>query len=406
MFDLIIKEVASRFGLGDKAAPLVQMLVAFMTNKDTGGLSGFINLFKSKGMGDLVSSWMGGSAAPLGINHAQIENVFGGKGGMLETVLGKTGLSSGTALSALSFLLPSLLGKLTPGGSVPTSLSSEISSFAEKGSGLLGGLLGAGAAAATAATGAAAGAAAAGAKAVGNAGHAATAAAGIATGAAANAGKAASGGLMKFLPWVIAAAIALWLLKTCTGGDAMDAAKKTADAAKATATATADATKATAGAAVDAAKSTATAAVDATKAAADAASTAAASTVATAATGAAAALSYLDKLPEIVGGAPVTKIYFASGKIDVPADTAEKIKPIIEYVKANAGTKAALSGFHDPTGDKAQNEELAKNRAKMVREMVRSAGLMEDQILMAKPEQTAGSGDNQEARRVEVTVRK
>jgi K(+)-stimulated pyrophosphate-energized sodium pump len=90
----------------------------------------------------------------------------------------------------------------------------------------------------------------------------------------------------------------------------------------------------------------------------------------------------------------------------VPADTAEKIKPIIEFVKANAGTKAALSGFHDPTGDKAQNEELAKNRAKMVREMVRSAGLMEDQILMAKPEQTAGSGDNQEARRVEVTVRK
>ncbi len=80
---------------------------------------------------------------------------------------------------------------------------------------------------------------------------------------------------------------------------------------------------------------------------------------------------------------------------------------MIEYVKANAGTKAALSGYHDPTGDKAQNEELAKNRAKMVREMLRSAGLSEDQILMAKPEQMAATGgDLKEGRRVEVSVRK
>ena len=42
MFDLIIREAASRFGLGDKAGPLVQMLLAYLTNKDTGGLSGFI----------------------------------------------------------------------------------------------------------------------------------------------------------------------------------------------------------------------------------------------------------------------------------------------------------------------------------------------------------------------------
>ena len=37
MFDLIIREAASRFGLGDKAGPLVQMLLAYFTNKDTGG---------------------------------------------------------------------------------------------------------------------------------------------------------------------------------------------------------------------------------------------------------------------------------------------------------------------------------------------------------------------------------
>ena len=45
MFDTIIREAASRFGLGDKGAMLVQMLLAYMTNKDTSGLSGFIDKF-------------------------------------------------------------------------------------------------------------------------------------------------------------------------------------------------------------------------------------------------------------------------------------------------------------------------------------------------------------------------
>jgi uncharacterized protein YidB (DUF937 family)/outer membrane protein OmpA-like peptidoglycan-associated protein len=404
MFDLIIKEVASRFGLGDKAGPLVQMLVAYMTNKDTGGLAGFINMFKNKGLGDVASSWLGGNASAQAISGAQIENVLGGKGGFLEAALSKTGLSTGVATSALGYLLPSVLGKLTPGGSIPTSFTQDILGFAEQGKSLLGGLLGSGVAAATGA-----------ASAVGN----------MASGAA-DAASNAGGGMMKWLWWIIPIAIGLWLLKSCGGAD--EAAKKAADAAKATAAATANATKSaadaaksTAGAAVDATKSAAGAAVDATKSAAgaaadatkgameatkDAASSATSAAASTAASGAAAVMNYLDKLPGLVAAAPSTKLYFDSGKIDVPADTSEKLKPVIEYVKGNAGTKAAISGYHDPTGDKAQNEELAKNRAKMVRENLRAAGLTEDQILMAKPEQMAATGDLKEARRVEVSVRK
>lgn len=415
MFDLIIKEVASRFGLGDKAGPLVQMLVAYMTNKDTGGLAGFINMFKNKGLGDIASSWLGGNASAQAISGTQIENVLGGKGGFLEAALSKTGLSSSVATSALGYLVPAVLGKLTPGGSIPTSLSQDILGFAEQGKSLLGGLLGSGVAAASGA-----------ASAVGN----------MASGAADAASNAGSG-MMKWLWWIIPIAIGLWLLKSCGGAD--EAAKKAADAAKATASATADATKAaadaaksTAGAAVDATKSAAGAAVDATKSAAgaavdatksaagaaadatkgameatkDAASSATSAAASTAASGAAAVMNYLDKLPGLVAAAPSTKLYFDSGKIDVPADTSEKLKPVIEYVKGNAGTKAAISGYHDPTGDKAQNEALAKNRAKMVRENLRAAGLTEDQILMAKPEQTAATGDLKEARRVEVSVRK
>jgi uncharacterized protein YidB (DUF937 family)/outer membrane protein OmpA-like peptidoglycan-associated protein len=418
MFDLIIKEAASRFGLGDKAGPLVQMLVAYMTNKDTGGLSGFINMFKNKGLGDVAGSWLGGNASAQAINGTQIENVLGGKGGFLEAALSKTGLSSGVATSALGYLMPSILGKLTPGGSVPTSLPQEVMGFAEQGKGLFGGLLGSGAAAATGA-----------ASAVGAVGN-------MASGAL-NTASAGGGGMMKWLWLIVPIAIGLWALKSCGGVE--EAAKKAADAAKATASATADAAKATADSAksaadaakatassatdaaanaakgatdaaqgaatgaIDAAKGAATGAVDAAKGAATGALDAAKGA---AASGAAAVAGAMDKLPGLVDGAPSTKLYFDSGKVNLPADANDKLKPIIEYLKANAGTKAALSGYHDPTGDLAQNQELAKNRAKMVRESLRAAGLTDDQILTAKPEQTAATVSLQEARRVEVSVRK
>lgn len=372
MFDLIIKEAASRFGLGDKAGMIVQMLVAYMTNKDTGGLNGFMNLFKNKGMGDLASSWLGGAATAKPINADQIGSVFGGTGGLLGALASKTGLGGTAITSALGYLLPTILGKLTPGGSIPTTLGADVMGFADQGKNMLGGLLGSGAAAA-------AGAAAMGTKAVGNA-----------AGAAADVGAKAGGGLMKWLPWVIAAAVALYLLKSCTG--ATETAKVAAPAVK-------EAVK-------EVAKDAGAATAAATTAAADAAKAAAAGAATAAASGAAAVLSYLDKAPDALAGAPVAKVYFDSGKTDLPADVEGILKPVIDFVKANAGTKGVISGFHDPSGDKAQNEELAKNRAKMVRERLRAAGFGEDQIMMIKPFQTAGSGDMKEARRVEVSVAK
>ncbi len=362
MFDLIIKEAASRFGLGDKAGMIVQMLVAYMTNKDTGGLNGFMNLFKNKGLGDIASSWLGGGASAKPISGDQIGSVLGGAGGLLGALTSKSGIGGSAVTSALGYLLPTVLGKLTPGGSIPTTLGADVMGFADQGKNLLGGLLGSGAAAA-------AGAAAMGTKAVGN---------------VADAGAKAGGGLMKWLPWVIAAAVALYLLKSCTG--ATDTAKVAAPAVK------------------EAVKEVAKDAGAATTAAADAAKAAAAGAATAAASGAAAVLSYLDKAPDALAGAPVAKLYFDTGKTDLPADAEATLKPIIDFVKGNAGTKGVISGFHDPTGDKAQNEELAKNRAKMVRERLRAAGFTEDQIVMIKPFQTAGSGDNKEARRVEVSV--
>ena len=319
MFDLIIREAASRFGLGDKAGPLVQMLLTYITNKDTGGLSGFISKLTSSGLGNVAQSWLGGGAGAQAVSSSQIESLLGGQGGLLGSITSKLGIGGATASSALGFLLPMVVGKLTQGGTVPTSLSSEVMGFSTGGTTL-------------------------------------------------SAATAAGGGLMKWLPWLAAGIAALFVLSYCNKGS--DAAKQAADGAKNAA---------------------------ATKASADATAKVAAEVV--------PAGSGLVAFTH--DGAPALKVYFDSGKTEVAAGFADTAKAVVDHLKANATSKAVVTGFNDPTGNAAQNAELSKNRAKGVAAALKAAGIADDRVMLEKPADTTGSVlSNSEARRVEVTIRK
>ena len=367
MFDTIIREAASRFGLGDKAGPLVQMLLAFIANKDTGGLAGFLSRLTNLGMGSMAQSWLGGGAGAQAINPTQLESLFGGNGGgnggsggsggLLGAVSSKLGLGGSTVTAALGYILPLVIGKLTPGGTVPASLSSDVMGFMNSGKGRLAG-----------------GAAAAGSM----AGHVAD--------VGVSSGKAAGGGLMKWLPWIAAAIAALFLLNYCSKSG-VEEANKVALAAKASAKAAADASA---------------------KAAADA-------VAATQATAEAAAKAVAEAIPLGSGaigtmfeGAPSLKVYFDTGKTEVAAEFAAKSKDVVAYLKANASAKAIVSGYNDPTGNAAANAELSKKRAQGVAAALKAAGVADDRVVLEKPaDTTAGAAQgNAEARRVEITIRK
>ena len=58
VFDSVIEDVAGRFGLDGKAGPLLHEVVQLMTGSP-GGIGGFIEKFKSAGLGAEVSSWLG-----------------------------------------------------------------------------------------------------------------------------------------------------------------------------------------------------------------------------------------------------------------------------------------------------------------------------------------------------------
>ncbi len=385
MFDFIIREVASRFGLGDKAGPLVQMLLAYITNKDTGGLAGFMSKLSSSGMGDVSKSWLGGGANALPVSASQIESLLGEQGGLLNNVTSKLGIGGSTAASALGFLLPFVIGKLTPGGTVPSSLSADVMGFITGGAAALTkGVTGA----AGVAVGAAGAATVAASKVVGTAGHVVSSAAN----AGASAATAAGSGLMKWLPWLAAGIAALFLLSYCNKGS--DAAKQAADGAKNAAEMAA------------ASKNEQDAAA---KAKADAEAATAAKTAADT-----AAKTSADAAPVGSGlvafthdGAPALKVYFDSGKTDVATGFADTAKALVEHLKANTSSKAVVSGYNDPTGNAAANAELSKNRAKGVAAALKTAGIADDRVVLEKPTDTTGSNlSNSEARRVEVTIRK
>lgn len=101
---------------------------------------------------------------------------------------------------------------------------------------------------------------------------------------------------------------------------------------------------------------------------------------------------------------PVVKIYFGSEKATLPKGGTRSLVGIVKYLKANAGTKASVSGFHDSSGNLANNQKLALRRAQAVANALEKLGVSKDRIFLQKPAQTTGTGKSQEARRVEVGV--
>jgi outer membrane protein OmpA-like peptidoglycan-associated protein len=106
----------------------------------------------------------------------------------------------------------------------------------------------------------------------------------------------------------------------------------------------------------------------------------------------------------VVDAVPAAKVYFGLDKTDLPDDVDKTLAKVVEYLKAHPENKAQISGFHDPSGNKAHNEELALNRARAVRGALDKLGISRERVVMQKPLETTGTGSNAEARRVEVSV--
>ena len=98
-------------------------------------------------------------------------------------------------------------------------------------------------------------------------------------------------------------------------------------------------------------------------------------------------------------------VYFEVGQAVIDTANQETVNKTAQCIKKD-GLKVALSGYTDRTGDWNTNVELAKNRAKVVRDALVAAGVPETSIAMLDPKEwtgtTTGTGSDREARRVEI----
>ena len=125
--DMAGKEVGSM--LGNSSNPIAASVMQ-MINSQPGGLSGLVQQFHDKGLGGLVSSWVG-TGQNLPVSADQLQHVLGSE--QVKEIAAKAGISPDMVTSHLSQLLPMLIDKMTPNGQVPQGGSSIL----EEGMGML-----------------------------------------------------------------------------------------------------------------------------------------------------------------------------------------------------------------------------------------------------------------------------
>jgi uncharacterized protein YidB (DUF937 family) len=109
----ILKTITSALG-GSKENDLLSSVMGLLGGQ--GGLNNLISQFTSKGLGDIVGSWVS-TGKNLPISPDQLKGALGDD--TIKNIAAKLGMDPNNVSSQLSNLLPDVVDKLTPDGIVP-----------------------------------------------------------------------------------------------------------------------------------------------------------------------------------------------------------------------------------------------------------------------------------------------
>jgi uncharacterized protein YidB (DUF937 family) len=110
---------------------MLDNLLEMLNDQKSGGITGLIQKFNEKGLGDHMSSWIS-TGENLPISADQIKDVLGSD--KIKELASKLNLGEQDTSKSLADLLPQLIDRLTPDGSVPHQdmLSQGIDRFKKK----------------------------------------------------------------------------------------------------------------------------------------------------------------------------------------------------------------------------------------------------------------------------------
>lgn len=95
---------------------MISRVISAVNDPAHGGLQGLVQAFHDKGLGAIVTSWVG-TSANLPISADQVTHALGAD--RLGQIAQSAGIPAGAVASQLSTLLPTVVDKLTPNGVVP-----------------------------------------------------------------------------------------------------------------------------------------------------------------------------------------------------------------------------------------------------------------------------------------------
>lgn len=124
--DTILHEAEAHFELDGAEAK--SLLAGFLSiiHETPNGLSVLLDDFRNAGYTDTVSSWLH-DASPRPISSTGLEASLGRD--RISRIASKAGLSFSTTSSAIAFMLPGLVQRLTPGGVILTLLPPDILAY-------------------------------------------------------------------------------------------------------------------------------------------------------------------------------------------------------------------------------------------------------------------------------------
>jgi len=115
MLDAITGRAGSKDG-----SSVVSLVTGLITNPNNGGLAGLLEKFKAGGLANLTDSWVS-SGENLPISAEQVQSVFGAE--QIQQMASKAGIAPEALSGKLAELLPQVVDKATPNGSIPDQSS-------------------------------------------------------------------------------------------------------------------------------------------------------------------------------------------------------------------------------------------------------------------------------------------
>jgi uncharacterized protein YidB (DUF937 family) len=103
-------------GGGKSPDVLINAVMGVLGSKESGGLAGIVKQFAGAGLGEIVNSWVS-TGANLPVTPAQIQKGLGSN--VIAQIASQAGVSNDDVAGQLSKLLPQVVDKLTPNGSIP-----------------------------------------------------------------------------------------------------------------------------------------------------------------------------------------------------------------------------------------------------------------------------------------------